>query len=118
MMTDTTDDSTIEYEYDKPMLAALHQQNISNVNAAAKKSEVESSHDNLKVKTLRQSKRVQQQRAQETEEKRKQRLQTEAARHRFQCLQQSEEETQEQRRKLASQAQNRREQETDEERLK
>ncbi|CAF5112615.1 unnamed protein product [Rotaria sp. Silwood1] len=116
MMTDKTDDSTIEYEYDKPMLAAVQQQHISNMGNAANQPEMKTSHDNLKVKTLRRSKRVQKQRAQETEEKRKQRLQTDAARHRLQYQQQSEEEKQEQRRKVASRERQRREQETEDER--
>ncbi|CAF5064708.1 unnamed protein product, partial [Rotaria sp. Silwood1] len=49
MMTDTTDDSAMGYEYDdKSVPTALDQQNISNMDDAANQVEVEALHDSAK----------------------------------------------------------------------
>ncbi|CAF3239813.1 unnamed protein product, partial [Rotaria sp. Silwood2] len=48
-MTDTTDDSTMGYEYDdKSVPTALDQQTISNMDDAANQVEVEALHDSAK----------------------------------------------------------------------
>ena len=96
-MTDTSNESIMDIECEKSIPTALDQESNPHLDDSTKQSPAAASHENPNVRSLRRSERIRQQRAQESEEARRERLQKDKARHQLRRLEESQQETQERR---------------------